>query len=125
LLAEPGEACRPSAVLLAFPVGMGSTIFVSIVAFLLLGVTGCGIWTVRAQDVVQSNAFESLGCADVAVAAAADGSYVATGCGRMQRYVCERDVATAYSKPGAIAAVGCRRDARSHIGDASPDTAAR
>jgi hypothetical protein len=104
---------------------MGSTTFVSIAAVFLLGVTGCGIWTARARDVVQSEALERLGCADVTVAVTADGSYVASGCGRIERYVCERDVATAYSKPGAIAAVGCRRDAGSHNGGVSSDTATR
>jgi hypothetical protein len=94
-------------------------------AFVVLGATGCGLWTVRAWDIVQSEAVERLVCADVVVAVAADGTYVASGCGRTQRYVCDRDVATAVSKPGAIAAVGCRRDSGTSKGDASPNTAAR
>jgi hypothetical protein len=92
---------------------MSLTVRVAI-AFVVLGATGCGFWTVQARDIVQSEAVEHLACADVVVAVAADGRYVASGCGRTQRYVCDRDIATELSKPGAIAAVGCRRDAGLH-----------
>ena len=69
---------------------------------------GCGIFTVRAADVVRSHAYEDLGCGDVVVTTASGGAYQATGCGQTRRYVCDREVATAATKPGALAAVGCR-----------------
>jgi hypothetical protein len=76
---------------------------------IVLGATACGIFTMRARDAVLSTALEDLSCANTVVTLDDDGSYLATGCGRTQHYVCERDLATAPSKPGAIAALGCRR----------------
>ena len=98
----------------------------AVVALALAG-AACGLFTVRAQDVVQSKALEDLSCANAVVATESDGTYRATGCGGTRLYVCDREVATAASKPGAIAAVGCRRapDVAKSAGDAGPGAPAR
>jgi hypothetical protein len=76
---------------------------------LALATSACGLFTVRATDVVESMALEDTSCPDVLVTRASDGVFHADGCGRARRYVCDRDVATAATKPGALSAVGCRR----------------
>jgi hypothetical protein len=68
----------------------------------------CGVFTLRAQDAVQSRALEDLDCGDVTVTMTPDGRYQASGCGKSRLYACDREIATAVGKPGAIAAVGCR-----------------
>jgi hypothetical protein len=96
------------------PVGRTTTLLVA------LAVSACGVFTARARDVVQSKALEDLSCADAVVAVESDGTYRATGCGGTRRYVCDRSVATAVSKPGAIAAVGCRPAPDVATGSAPP-----
>ncbi len=72
-------------------------------------VVACGIWTMRAQDAVQSRAWEDLDCGDAVVAMQRDGTYVATGCGKQQRYACDREVASDVGKVAVIADLNCRR----------------
>jgi hypothetical protein len=73
-----------------------------------LAMPACGVFTARASDVVQTMALEDTACSDVVVSRTNDGAFEARGCGQTRRYVCDRDVATAMSKPGALLAVGCR-----------------
>jgi hypothetical protein len=79
------------------------------ITVLALALPACGVFTVQAADVVQSMALEDTSCASVVVTRAKDGAFEAQGCGHARRYVCDRDVATAATKPGALSAVGCRR----------------
>jgi hypothetical protein len=88
-----------------------------------LATTACGLFTVRAKDIVWSKAEYALDCPSVVVTMQDDGSYRAAGCGKTRQYVCDREVATGVSKPGAIAAVGCRPAAEVAAGaaDAGPE----
>jgi hypothetical protein len=85
----------------------------AVIRYLALSVgllaTACGIMTMRAQDAVQSRAWEDLDCGDAVVAMQTDGTYLAMGCGKQRRYVCDREVASAVGKVGVLSALNCRK----------------
>ena len=83
-----------------------------VVLVALSALTGC-MFTARAEHVVRASAVHDTSCADVEITRGDDGLYVARGCGKIERYACDRPAGTGCSKPGAVSAAGCRKIAAS------------
>jgi hypothetical protein len=78
----------------------------SIVALSIL--TGCML-SASAEQIVRTAAIRDTDCANIEVTRGSAGVYEARGCGKLERYACDRPSGTGCSKPAAITEAGCHK----------------
>jgi hypothetical protein len=65
--------------------------------------------SVRAEDVVLSEAIRETQCADIALSRGDGGTYVAKGCGRKLVYACARAAGIGVTNPGTVDDTDCKK----------------